>query len=90
MNVIDCLKKGSRNAVSRTELSIMTGMSDRMVRREIGEYRDKGIMILNNGEGYFLYSGKKDDSYKNAYFATEEARAKTIRNRLRKMRKNNA
>lgn len=51
---IDMIPVGRENAISRTELCIMTGMTDRQMRREIHDLR-RNYCILNvqDGNGYF-------------------------------------
>ena len=47
------IPEGSENAIKREELVEKTGMSDRKVRRAIEQARRTGIIILNDGDGYY-------------------------------------
>ena len=51
---IDMIPVGRENAISRNELCIMTGMTDRQMRKAIHELR-RNYCILNvqDGNGYF-------------------------------------
>jgi len=46
---------GKSNAISRTSLCSVVGLSDRIIRSRIEEARRRGIIIINtqNGRGYF-------------------------------------
>lgn len=61
-SVLDCLHFGKRNAVTRTQLMIMTGLPDRAIRREIDKLREEGQPIFNSqdGEGYYLATADDD------------------------------
>ncbi len=55
MNILDYIPVGHKNAVTRQQLCIMTGISDRKVRNMIAETRRATpILNLQNGKGYFL------------------------------------
>lgn len=85
MNILELIPKGNKNAVSREELIRRSGLSDRLIRRYIAELNSQGQIILNNGGGYFRYSGRRDDRYLNEYLATERARVRAINRKIRKM-----
>lgn len=55
MNIIDYIPYGRENAVSRQELVMRTGMSDRAVRKAIQLLREDGEIILSSshGKGYW-------------------------------------
>ncbi len=72
------LPEGHENAVSRPELSRRSGLCDRHVRKCIEQENLTGELILNNGEGYFLYGGPGDDADFDAYIRSEMARARSI------------
>ena len=50
------LLRGKANARRRTTLCALTGLSDRKVRQEIEDARNRGIFICTaeDGNGYFL------------------------------------
>jgi len=56
MTVLECLKTGRANAVSRGELVRLTGMPDRACRREIERLRREGVPVvsLSDARGYWL------------------------------------
>ena len=87
MTILELIPKGNRNAISRSELVRRSGLTDRIIRRHIAELNNKGIVILNNGNGYFLYGGQEDNQYLNEYVAMEKARVRTISRKIRKMEK---
>lgn len=55
MDIRDFIGTGKEYAVTTTEISVMTGLTDREVRAAIHEAR-KSTVILNmqDGEGYFM------------------------------------
>lgn len=56
MNITDYIGYGRRNAVTREQLSLMTGLPDRKMRKLIAQARKDGAPILNgqDGAGYYL------------------------------------
>lgn len=48
------LSPGEDNALTTTDLSALTGMSERLVRKRIRAERLSGTPILSSGKGYFL------------------------------------
>lgn len=56
-SIYDLLPVGAENAVSRRELSALTGIEDRQLRRKIAAERMEGLLILSStaevGGGYF-------------------------------------
>ena len=69
------IPKGRDHAIKRKELSWITGMPDRKVRKEIEDARRNGIVILNDGDGYYI-TDDLDDMYR--YYLRETARAMSI------------
>ena len=84
MEIIELLKEGKENAVTRETLCAMTGMNDRTIRNEIERLR-REYVILNDqdGKGYYLSKNEKEV---RRYVRQEEARAKAIFYRLRPAR----
>lgn len=85
--IIDLIPIGHENAISRERLCNRSGLSDREVRRAIGELNEAGNVILNRGEGYFRYDAETDRYYLEHYLAVEKGRIRTLNRKLRKMRK---
>lgn len=56
MDLMQCLRTGRRNAVTREELARLTGRDDRTNREDIQELRRKGapIISLSSAKGYWL------------------------------------
>lgn len=67
---------GRNHAVTRTHLSLKTGLNDREVRAEIKRLRDEGNIILSSpaSSGYWI-----PDNYEelNEYIETMESYAKS-------------
>ena len=87
MSILELIPMGNKNAITRKELARRSGLGDRQIRSNIAEMNNQGILILNNGDGYFQYSGEDDDMFLNEYLATEKARVRTISRKIRKMEK---
>ena len=87
--ITDYIPRGHKNAISREQLSIRSGLSDRKCRRLIEEARLAGNIILcaNDGSGYFLYDGADDDHYLHAYRKQEATRFYSIGRTLRILNK---
>lgn len=81
MDVLAHLMFGKDNAISRTELSIKTGLSDRQVRRSI-EILRRDYLICNDQDGKGYYR-PRDTKEIRRYFKQEDARAKAILRRLK-------
>lgn len=86
-SLIEMIPVGHENAISRERLCYLTGMSDRDIRRAIGELNEAGNVILNRGKGYFRYDAETDRYYLQNYLAVEQGRVRTLNRKLRKMRK---
>lgn len=55
MNIADLLSPGVENAIPRRDLINLTGLPDRVLRRQIETERRAGTPILSdNASGYFL------------------------------------
>ena len=56
-SIFDLLPVGAEYAISRRQLSAITGLPDRRLRRQIAEERKAGLLILSStaevGGGYF-------------------------------------
>lgn len=55
MKIIDYIPVGHKNAVTRKQLVILTGLSDRKIRNMIQEEcnREHPILNMQDGKGYF-------------------------------------
>ena len=84
MDVKDLLKVGKENAITRYELSMLTGMPDRAVRSEIERLR-REMVILNDQDGKGYYISTDPDEIAR-YYRQEAARAKSIFYRLKPCR----
>ena len=82
MNIIEYIPKGHKNAISRKNLCIKTGLKDRVVRNLIEEARRNTIIISNNdGSGYWRYPENPNIEEKmmlEKYVKQQESRAKSI------------
>lgn len=85
--IIDLIPFGHENAISRERLCYRTGLSDRDVRRAIGELNEYGSVILNRGKGYFQYDPETDLYYLRNYLAVEQGRVRTLNRKLKSMKK---
>lgn len=76
MNIVELIPYGKENAISRSDLCNKTGLSDRLVRRQIAKKRrDYVILNLQDGKGYYRPTDKADIEI---YIRQETARAKSI------------
>ena len=62
-SIYDLLPVGAENAVSRRELSALTGREDRQLRRQIARERRAGVLILSSSEsngGYYRAASREE------------------------------
>lgn len=62
-SIYDLLPVGAENAVSRRELSSLTGIEDRQLRRQIAKERRAGALILSSSEingGYYRAASREE------------------------------
>jgi len=82
MNIIDYIPEGYANAISRKNLSAVTGLNDRIVRRLIEEARRDTIIIANDdGSGYWRFPDNPTEHEKRClrkFVKQQESRAKSI------------
>ena len=78
MEIINFIPYGRAHAVSRQELTNVTGYNDRKVRKMISEARKEHVILsLENGSGY--YQPTADDYPELRKFINrEESRAKSV------------
>lgn len=84
-NIAGLIPEGRANAVTRSYLRTMTGMSDREVRKEIEKLRNDGMLICNNSDGYGYYISNDLEELKKQY-KSDTARALSILKRRKYLR----
>ena len=81
LNILDYIKIGRENAITRSELSKRIGISDRQVR-DLIHYarRDTPILNMQDGKGYFIpdMDNEEEVLLLEAYVKQENARLKSI------------
>lgn len=78
--IVSFVPVGHRNAIGRKNLSLLTGKSDRDVRRMIHEARRVTVILnLLDGSGYFRpdMNDPEDVMYLRRYIQQEESRLKS-------------
>lgn len=79
MNISDYIPFGKDNAISRTQLAKVTGLSDRDLREVISLARRNTVILnLSNGKGYFQPIPGEEDDLVVKYFKQEDSRLKRI------------
>ena len=77
LNILDYIKIGRENAITRSELSKRIGISDRQVR-DLIHYarRDTPILNMQDGKGYFIpdMDNEEEVLLLEAYVKQENAR----------------
>lgn len=84
--ILRYLEIGKDKAKTREQLCELSGLCDRVVRREIEALRDKGIIIINNqdGKGYYI---SEDVEEMQRQFRQNQARAMSILRQQKHLRK---
>lgn len=81
---IACLiPKGRRNAISREDLAAALHTTDRKMRKAVAEAKKQGLMICNDGDGYYQ-SDELSDLWRQ--YRRETARAMSILKARKPMR----
>lgn len=86
MNIENYIPYGRDNAISKSELISLTGMTERAVRRAIERARESGIMIMSSSQvrGYWQtediaemedFVRQTDNRIKALYFAKAKMQA---------------
>lgn len=86
MNILDYIPTGKENAITRCELNILTGLTDRNNRELIRKAREGGAIILNLQDGVGYYQSDNLDDIE-IQCKIDESRAIEIFKRLKPMRK---
>lgn len=84
--LIDNLRFGKENAITRENLAKKMGMGDRDVRELIERARRDGYIIVNDCKGAGYYRTNNPDDIEKAYWQ-ERRRALSILYRLKTMRR---
>lgn len=66
MSVLELIPKGRENAITMTQLRIMTGLSDRAVRKEIQDINESGTVMIcrEYKKGYYIPATEREaESY---------------------------
>lgn len=79
------IPEDEEHAVTRTQLSIRLGLSDRVVRRAIEEARADGLLICNAQDGRGYYQSKDIAALRRQYLQ-DTARAMAILKRRKPLR----
>ena len=77
MNIIDYIPYGKENAVSRKQLCTITGLPDRLMRREIERARKDYVILNIDGSGYFQPTDK-EKLLVERWLRQERSRSKSI------------
>lgn len=85
MKIEDFLMTGKENAVSRDWLAVRLNLPDRTIRRLIQEARDRGVLIMNAGDGSGYYISD-DIGEIHRQYRTDRSRALSVLKRLKTMR----
>lgn len=80
------IPEGYPNRVSRPYLQSILHIPDRMIRRQIEEAGERGILIVSMDGGYFRRKDETDDPYIRTYYAKEHKRFTTQSAKLKRMR----
>lgn len=85
----DYIPFGYANKISRTDLEILTGTSDRINRRSIAEaLEERNVVIANVDGGYFRPTESEVDRLMlNNYIRKESARAYSCISKCRRLNK---
>jgi biotin operon repressor len=86
MNIVDYIPVGKENAIPRHDLARVLGLTDRACRKAIEEARDRGELIVNDGDGEGYYLACDIDQIESQY-RKDRARALSVLKRLKTMRR---
>lgn len=86
-NLMELLPKGEANAISMAELSRVTGLEDRALRKVIFSNRINGEIIASGIRGYFIPTTKKElMQYYRRHLSRGKATLATLKATRRKLR----
>lgn len=76
IDILDFIPKGRENAIKRSKLILLTGLSDRKIRELIADARRETVIInLQTGDGYYIPTTKEEIE---RFVKQEEHRLKSI------------
>lgn len=82
MNIIDFIPFGHESAISRKQLCTITGLPDRVMRRQIEKARQDYAILNIDGSGYFRPA--ENESYlTERWLKQERSREKSVRDSTR-------
>lgn len=81
MSIEDYIPFGAKNAVTRGQLCIQTGLSDRKIRELIEK---SNVLIINLGSGYFQPL-ETEERLVRSYWSKEAHRMKSQKHKFRKI-----
>lgn len=86
MNIADYIPVGYYNRITREQLMLRTGYSDRKIRDMIADSEE---LIINVDKGYFIPDERcmYDRELVNLYFNREKKRALTVLKKIKKYKK---
>lgn len=80
------IPKGKEYAIQKETLCVLTGKTERAVRKHIQKARDDGVMIVNDMDSNGYYISEDLDEIERQY-KRDKSRALAILKRLKSMRK---
>lgn len=83
LNIIEYIPQGHKNAISRTDLRLITHLTDRDMREMIAVAPEP---VYNTGQGYFRYLDESDLPFMRKYLKAEVRRINAISSRVEKAR----
>ena len=87
IDMTEYIPTGYKNGMSRLDLRITTGLSDRVLRNAIEWTSERIEPIYSYNGRYFRVRNSNDIPYAEDYIRRERGRAKTIARRARKSEK---
>ena len=87
ISILDFIPEGKSNAIKRSGLATLTGLTDRNIRDAIANSSDREHLIINlgDGRGYFIPTPDDMNDVLHVY-ETEHKRAISILERCREMK----
>lgn len=87
MNILDHIPYGKDNAISRVQLIVATGYTDRKMRESIAQARRETPILNNQDGGGYYQPTEADKPLVERFVRQEERRAKSIFYSLKAARK---
>lgn len=89
INIIDYIPRGHENGISKGNLSMVTSLPERAVRKAINKHNASGketIVNVSDGFGYFLI-GAGEEHYLYEYIGQESSRARLLMQKVEGVQK---